>query len=263
MCKKTFRNQKTGEVVTTELSLAELAKQFSEGAPEGHWAWYWLAKFVEERKGASQTLADMRAFLADSFLYAIGMGLKKPMIRLSYKDRRYKVYLSARGTVCFKSGALVPGTSDPMGDEEYMGCVFNGRFLVNRDRRLLAVEEEFLKRLETDPVGFMAQASKDMNRCCYCNLPLEDQRSKDVGYGAVCAARWGLPWGKEYDEKVPSFAQLWGRADNVRDIRAMCDAIRKDPHNEVLWAILGDALEEAGFTKRPSAPARGVTIPSA
>jgi hypothetical protein len=33
------------------------------------------------------------------------------------------------------------------------------------------------------------------SHCCFCSLELTDGRSIDVGYGPVCAANQGLPWG--------------------------------------------------------------------
>jgi len=259
----TFTNSRTNETVSTDLSREALLARFSEVASGDSWLWFWLVKTVNDARQAVSN-ADMIAFLADSFLFALGMGLKKPMIRLGFGDRRYKIYLSRRVTLCFKSGAVRPGTSDPIGDEEYIGCLYQGRFLPNRERNPLPTEREFMARLSSDPVGFMATCSKDMNRCCYCNLPLEDERSKEVGYGKVCAERWGLPWGKGSGQNVVSFAQMWAKADPTaaRNVRGMCNAIRAEPFDATLWAILWDALLEAGYTgKQPQVPERGVIIP--
>jgi hypothetical protein len=268
MTEYTFINERSGQQVTTSLTLSELANQFAQHANEKHWAWFWIAKLVNEsQNGSNQQRKDMIAFLSDSFLYAIGMGLKRPMIRMQVNNRRYKIYLSKRGTLCFKSGKVMPGTSDPVGDEEYVGCLFNGKFLPNKARDVLTEEQVVLDNLSIDPVGFLFKTSKDMDRCCYCNLPLEDKRSKDVGYGPICAGRWGLPWGeKDYKENVPSFAKLWASADisNKNNIRMICESIRGDAWNSDLWKILGDVLEEAGFdpNRKPNVPERGITIPA-
>lgn len=269
----TYRNDKTGATVTTALSREEIAARFAATAGGENWMWYWLAKYVSERE-VQPARAGLIGFLADSFLYAIGVGAtvrrekgvkqRNPMIRFQVANRRYKIYLSKRGTLCFKAGAVKPGTSNPVGDEEYIGCLFEGRFLVNKDRALLAEEQAALDGLTADPVGFLARASKDMDRCCYCNAPLSDKRSKDAGYGETCAQTWGLPWGKDYDEKVPSFAQLWQAADSGerRNVRMMCQAVRRSPRDETAWAVLADAMETVGL-RRVAMPAPGVTIPQA
>lgn len=260
-----FRNGKSGEIINTNYTKAEILAKFGETADDNNWLWFWLAQHAERQRTACPLMVDMKAFLADSFLLAVGMGLKRPMIRLHTEGRRYKIYLSARGTICIKSGALIPGTSNPAGDEVYMGCLTHGKFLKNDRRTLLEVEQKFIDNISADPAGFMAQASKDMDRCCYCNQPLEDARSKQVGYGGTCAEKWGLPWGKTYDEKVPSFAEMWRDANqqDKRNVRAICAELRKNPFDELSWAALGDVMEEKGYKKRPTAPERTVTIPQA
>lgn len=209
-------------------------------------------------------------FIADSFVVAVGYGLKRPMIRVHYKDQRFKLYLSRRGTVCLKSGMLAApsedGSRDPVGDEEYVGCFLRGDFSPartgygsDRDRPLrpmTEVEREFLARLADDPVAFLAACSKDMCRCCYCAQPLEDPRSKAVGYGETCAKRWGLPWGaKKAGEKVPSFAESYDDTSHKLII-----ALRNNPQDVQGWAVFGDWLEDHGLT-RCKAPATGVQLP--
>lgn len=133
-----FRNDRTGEVLNISASKEDILSSFLKNSEDGDWLWFWLAKHAQRHAVQANTtpsvFRDAMEFISDSFLYAIGRGLKKPMIRLHYQDRRYKIYLSGRGTVCLKSGALSPGTHDPVGDEVYMGCLYQGRFLPNRDR---------------------------------------------------------------------------------------------------------------------------------
>lgn len=216
-------------------------------------------------------------FIADSFTLACGYGLKRPMIRAHYRGQRFKFYLSARGTVCLKSGKLSApaedGSRDPVGEEEYVGCLCRGRFLQaqvgfspdyygrpwsgNRPLRpLTEAEREFLDKLASDPVNFLAQCSKDMCRCCYCYSALEDQRSKEVGYGPVCATRWGLPWGKaRKNEAVPSFARSYN--DTAHDLMA---TIRSNRTDELAWNVFGDWLEEHGLP-RCTMPDASVHLP--
>jgi hypothetical protein len=246
-----FRNNKTQEVVSSDLTKREIVECFLDTATDGQWLWFWLVKYVNDHKNGKQC-REMIAFIGDSFLLAIGYGLKSPMIRLHYKTmRRYKIYLSQKGTICFKTGRLVPGTNDPIGDEEYLGCLWQGKFLPNRDRKPLPMDLEVLEGLNTDPAVFLAQCSKDMCRCCYCYKPLEDKRSKDVGYGKVCAQHWGLPWGDTYSEKIPSFADLWRGSDpdTKQGIRWLCSELRHNPYNPDTWEILKDALMDGGWSK--------------
>ncbi len=62
----------------------------------------------------------------------------------------------------------------------------------NPSRSAPAGIEQELLTLAADPAGIMAKYGHRTGRCCMCNLPLTDQRSTAVGYGATCAANYGL-----------------------------------------------------------------------
>ena len=52
---------------------------------------------------------------------------------------------------------------------------------------------DLLLRVATDPAA-AAKAYGAMTGCCsFCNLPLSDAGSVEVGYGPVCAKKWRLP----------------------------------------------------------------------
>lgn len=56
-----------------------------------------------------------------------------------------------------------------------------------------------LKEFSADPAGVGAKYGKLAGKCCFCQKGLDDPKSLGVGYGPVCAKRYGLPWG---DAKV-------------------------------------------------------------
>ncbi len=55
--------------------------------------------------------------------------------------------------------------------------------------------EQLLEQLAADPTATAAKYGKLTGNCCFCHKKLEDQRSTDVGYGPVCAKKFGLAWG--------------------------------------------------------------------
>jgi hypothetical protein len=55
---------------------------------------------------------------------------------------------------------------------------------------------EFLKSLSENPEQVAGTQGKASGCCCFCSRALEDERSLLVGYGPVCAERWGLTWGE-------------------------------------------------------------------
>ncbi len=59
-----------------------------------------------------------------------------------------------------------------------------------------------------DPVATAGADGRLAGRCCFCRLPLTDERSTSVGYGPVCADHFGLPWGDRPARTIaPTVAQ--------------------------------------------------------
>lgn len=55
--------------------------------------------------------------------------------------------------------------------------------------------KRILKHFADDPAEVAATSAKMSSKCCFCNSVIEDEKSLGVGYGPVCAKKWGLPWG--------------------------------------------------------------------
>lgn len=54
---------------------------------------------------------------------------------------------------------------------------------------------ETLAEFAANPEEIAARSGHLSGNCCFCNRALTDERSTSVGYGPVCAAKWGLAWG--------------------------------------------------------------------
>ena len=55
--------------------------------------------------------------------------------------------------------------------------------------------EAVLRELAQDPLQVLAQNGIATSQCCYCGRALNDPASREVGYGPICAGKYGLPWG--------------------------------------------------------------------
>lgn len=55
--------------------------------------------------------------------------------------------------------------------------------------------EEELRKFAADPAGYAASYGKQSSNCCFCGTTITSNDSLAVGYGPICAERWGLPWG--------------------------------------------------------------------
>jgi hypothetical protein len=76
-----------------------------------------------------------------------------------------------------------------------------------------------LKEFANDPVGVATAHGKLTGRCCFCHMPLKDERSTAVGYGSTCAKNWGLAWGSRPAEfaaapQVTNYEDGWVRTGN-------------------------------------------------
>ena len=56
-----------------------------------------------------------------------------------------------------------------------------------------------LKTFADDPAKAASEYGRLHGACCFCRLPLKDERSTAVGYGKTCARHFGLPWGRDTD----------------------------------------------------------------
>lgn len=77
----------------------------------------------------------------------------------------------------------------------------DGKWDVNRSLQVIAKDRlqsiaNLLKRLAKNPAEVAAEYGRLTGNCCFCMHALDDARSIAVGYGPVCAERYGLPWGK-------------------------------------------------------------------
>jgi hypothetical protein len=74
-----------------------------------------------------------------------------------------------------------------------------------------------IKRLSVDTFATADEAAafgKMVGRCCFCSTPIDTKESIAAGYGPVCAANRGLPWG---DAKT----DLTGEINAAPDILSM------------------------------------------
>lgn len=55
--------------------------------------------------------------------------------------------------------------------------------------------KRLLVEFAADPAEVSGRHGRILGRCCFCALPLSDERSTAVGYGETCAGHYGLPWG--------------------------------------------------------------------
>lgn len=126
------------------------------------------------------------------FEHAIAHSLKYPKIRLRTADGQ-NVVLSRAGDKSRYTGQIRITDGCPYGANTYFGRIDkDGVFHVSTANASVL---ELLKQLSNDPANVAGEYGRLTGQCCFCGLALKDERSTAVGYGPICADKYGVAWG--------------------------------------------------------------------
>lgn len=118
--------------------------------------------------------------------------LKHPSVRLADDAGHYMV-LSLAGAKSKNPGCIY--VKGERGSDAYFGKITpEGKFFPVRT--CPASVEPQLKEFAANPEEVAAKYGKLTGCCSFCGRSLTDERSTDVGYGPVCAKKFGLGWGR-------------------------------------------------------------------
>jgi hypothetical protein len=156
----------------------------------GHWVSVLLDRAAAPRKELA-SVGDLSGINA-LFAAAKASGLKAPKLRLASS-----VTLSLAGESSVNAGQIYAkvGGGTYVGKIDAAGVFRSGRDVLASDAAaVVAVVSAFA----CDPVSAAAQYGKDHGSCCFCGKDLTDQKSGgsvEMGYGPVCAKKFGLVHG--------------------------------------------------------------------
>lgn len=124
---------------------------------------------------------------------AAARGLKHPKVRLTAPGGE-RIVLAINGDRSRYAGSIRLTDGLPFGESTYYGRITPDGSVLRAD----AMTDEVLELLvafAADPAGVGALIGKRTGSCCFCSRLLETRESVAVGYGPVCATKYGLPWG--------------------------------------------------------------------
>ena len=130
----------------------------------------------------------------------ISPDIKWPTLRLMFdKDIRISISITKTG--------LAPGSLAIKKNGEYYGCVRPSGEVTGSLRNDMPVQN-YLLSVSNDKDVLIKEATlygKLTNTCSFCGLELTHDYSVMVGYGPICADKWGLPHAYNgSDDNVPS-----------------------------------------------------------
>jgi hypothetical protein len=111
----------------------------------------------------------------------------------------YEFRLSVAGIKAQQPGSINVTDANPGGFETrvWFGRIaLNGAWQPSRKVGDTTAVEAALALFNADPAAAAAQYGHDVGACCFCRRELTDERSVSVGYGPICADKFGLPWGE-------------------------------------------------------------------
>lgn len=123
------------------------------------------------------------------FQVALDSGKKAPMFRAKIGDQRIVISIAKR-----HANRLY--VKDGMREATYLGKIEGGQYIASREAPSTIFG--LLCEIASDPVKAAKDYGHSTGTCCFCARPLTDDksgRSVEMGYGPICAERFGLDWG--------------------------------------------------------------------
>jgi hypothetical protein len=183
-----------------DLSLASATRR-GLSQKQGAWAKTLAARalgLVEAPAQAPRPTATVSAAPIFALLgRALAAGLKFPKIRLTTAGGQL-VVLGVAGPRSKYAGQVMVTDGGPFGSNQWFGVIAqDGTW--TKSRAVTADVEALLLSLAADPAQVARAYGRATGQCCFCAKDLTTAESVTVGYGPVCAANFGLPWGEEVE----------------------------------------------------------------
>jgi hypothetical protein len=166
---------------------------------------HWVLVLTERANTPEQkpaTIADFSGVVA--LLDGAAQKLKHPKLLVRVVDRDLRLTIAGQRSAA--PGSInISSTEKAFADRTWFGRVSrDGVFEPSRSltQATATAIAAALTALAADPAKVASVYGHQTGNCCFCGLELTDSRSIHVGYGPVCAEKWGLPWGEKPEPKA-------------------------------------------------------------
>jgi hypothetical protein len=157
---------------------------------------YWMVKLYEDivnpkeeiKETASAGTLELFQFFHNALEH-----VKYPKVKFELSGG-YTIQIHLAGKNSKYNGQLLVTDGKFYPNNEYYGRINTaGKWL--KSNICYDTVHEFVLRLLENPKETMADYGIKSGNCCFCNKPLINEDSLHVGYGPVCAKKFGLPYG--------------------------------------------------------------------
>jgi uncharacterized protein DUF6011 len=175
---------------------ADLVRK-SQAKPLSPKQMFWVNKLADEAERPAPVATQVRGDVAEIFALferASENGLKWPKIHL-HTDDGQSVRLSRAGEKSRYVGQIMVTDGGSFGSNKFFGRIDEtGNLTPGRD--MTRDVARLIEAFAADPAAIASMHGKRTGNCCFCHKDLTTRESLAVGYGPVCAEKFGLPWGE-------------------------------------------------------------------
>jgi hypothetical protein len=132
---------------------------------------------------------------AEDYVFAKG-GKKRPQIKFDSTTASPKICFKIAGKASKYQGKVVVTSGGQYGGSSFYGHIDQGGVYTPFPKATPAVIE-FVVKFAGNPHKMGSAYGLATMHCCYCQKAIDTVNSKTMGYGPVCASKFGLPWGKK------------------------------------------------------------------
>lgn len=166
--------------------------------------WHWVGVLAERATKPAQPAETVQVGDVAGIVALIGAaqksGLKRPAVLLSVGNATARISVAGPASKYVGQIMVTSGARDAQtGMRTWFGRITQaGAFLPSMKLEAAQKAELIvaLTALSADPEGVAAEFGKKTGACCFCASPLTDGTSVALGYGPICAQRWGLDHSK-------------------------------------------------------------------
>lgn len=150
--------------------------------------WDWVFKLRDKVKMAEPVYGNFNAI--NVMFRLAGEHLKAPKVRLLSKENTF-VQLTFHPDT--KVIDIHRDGWQGHGRRKFIGTISNDMIVPHNASLLTDDVRMVIQELSLDPVGTARAMAGKLGACMYCAKRLSDARSKELGYGPICAKHYGLP----------------------------------------------------------------------
>lgn len=129
---------------------------------------------------------------AEDFVFSNG-GKKRPQIKFSKSPDTPRVAFKLASLASKYKGSVMVTSGGAYNQSHFFGHIHEGIF--TPAPKCTDEITKFVVKFATNPHKMGSAYGLATMHCCFCSRPIDTVESKTMGYGPVCANKFGLPWG--------------------------------------------------------------------